>query len=90
MGELMHRLVLMVLLDRSDEYVSGPPNNSLPRRDPFGRADRGCRGVCKSYRGFRVLWPSPIKRPLAAHLPALAVHLCLDHKYKQGACGPLV
>jgi len=27
----MHRLILMVLLARSDELVSGPPNNSLER-----------------------------------------------------------
>ncbi len=27
----MHRLILMVLIDRSDEYVSGPPNISLER-----------------------------------------------------------
>jgi hypothetical protein len=26
----------------------------------------------------------------AAHLPTLAVHLCLGCKCKQGACGPLV
>jgi len=35
----MHKLILMVLFDLSDEYVIGPPNNSLPRGDPFGRAD---------------------------------------------------
>ena len=30
----MHKLILMVLFDLSDEYVIGPPNNSLERTPP--------------------------------------------------------